>query len=194
MKHRQKIAFVRHGETEWALNGRHTGRTDIPLTEKGERQAKELAFLLQDFRFEKAFVSPLQRAKNTFILSKLDVPVEWDPDLYEWDYGKYEGLTSDEIRKIDPSWSIFTKGAPGGESVSQIEERAERMLKKARECEGDVVFFSSGHILRSIACKFLGQPLALGKHLVLSTGSLSLLGYDREDPALLLWNRTPPLS
>ena len=192
MKHRQRIAFVRHGETEWALNGRHTGRTDIPLTEKGEKQAKDISSLLQKFSFEKAFVSPLQRAKNTFILSGLKVDVEWDTDLYEWDYGDYEGLTKEQICKQDPNWSIFTKGAPGGESIAQIETRADRMLKKAAACSGDVVFFSSGHILRSIACRFLKQPLSLGKHLVLSTGSLSILGFDREDPVILLWNRTLP--
>jgi broad specificity phosphatase PhoE len=133
----------------------------------------------------------LQRAKNTFILSGLKVDTERDQDLYEWDYGDYEGLTKEQILKQDPDWSIFTKGAPGGESISQIETRAERMLKKASECTGDVVFFSSGHILRSIACRFLKQPLSFGKHLILSTGSLSILGFDREDPAILLWNRIP---
>ncbi len=191
MGSKQRIVFVRHGQTEWALSGKHTGRTDIPLTEQGQQQAKAVASLLQNFCFEKAFVSPLQRAKNTFILSGLKVNHELDTDLYEWDYGNYEGLTKEQISLQDPNWSVFTKGALGGESVSQIEARADRMLKKAREIEGDVVFFSSGHILRAIACRFLKQPLSLGKHLVLSTGSLSVLGFDREDPAILLWNQTP---
>jgi probable phosphoglycerate mutase len=191
MRSKQRIVFVRHGETEWALKGKHTGKTDIPLTEKGQQQAKAVSSLLENFCFEKAFVSPLQRAKNTFILSGLKVDHDLDPDLYEWDYGDYEGLTKEQICLQDANWSVFTKGAPGGESISQIEARADRMLKKAADCSHDVVFFSSAHILRAIACRFLKQPLPLGKHLILSTGSLSILGFDREDPAILLWNQVP---
>lgn len=188
----QKIILVRHGETEWALNGRHTGHTDITLTDQGERQAKALTPLLKTFSFQQAFVSPLQRAKNTFHLSGLQTEFQLDNDLYEWDYGNYEGLTSPQILEKNPNWSIFTDGAPGGESTKDIELRADRILKKARQYSGDVAFFSSGHILRSIACRFLNLPIELGKHLVLSTASLSILGYDRKNPALLLWNRTLP--
>ena len=187
----QKIAFVRHGETEWALTGRHTGRTDIRLTEKGIEQAKELSTLLKNYSFEKAFVSPLERAKHTFLLSKLSIKPIWDNDLLEWNYGDYEGLTSSEIHKKNPNWSIFTEGAPGGESIAQIEERADRILEKAKSCKGDVVFFSSGHILRSIACRWIKEPLSFGQHITLSTGSFSLLGYEHDTPAIILWNYIP---
>ncbi len=188
----QKIILVRHGETEWALNGKHTGRTDIPLTTKGKQQAKDLAPILKNFLFEKAFVSPLQRARNTFELSGSLVVPEIDDGLYEWDYGDYEGLTSPQIHETNPDWSVFTQGAPGGESIAQIEARASRILKRASKCSCDVAFFSSGHILRSIACRYLNLPLSFGKYLVLSTGSISVLGYEHRTPALLLWNRTSP--
>ncbi len=189
----RRLALVRHGETQWALQGKHTGRTDIPLTEKGIDQAQQLKGFLENFSFEKAFVSPLQRAKQTFLLSGLSIPHEWDEDLYEWDYGAYEGLTTAEIRLQNPSWSLFDEGVPNGESIREIQARADRMIAKALQCSGDVVFFSSGHILRTIACRFLEQPLSFGKHLILTTGSFSLLGYERQNPVILLWNATPTL-
>jgi broad specificity phosphatase PhoE len=188
----QKIILIRHGETEWALKDRHTGRTDIPLTEKGQLEAKSLAPILNNFPFEKAFVSPLQRARDTFKLSSGLVKPEIDDDLYEWNYGDYEGLTSAEIHQSNPNWSIFTQGAPGGESIDQVEERASRILEKAKKCTSDVAFFSSGHILRAIACKYLNLPISAGKYFVLSTASISILGYEHKNPALLLWNRTLP--
>lgn len=186
----KKIILIRHGQTEWALKGKHTGKTDIPLTEEGQKQAKDLAQLLKRYPFSKAFVSPLQRAKKTFELCETSTCPTFDPDLKEWDYGQYEGMTTPEIREINPGWSIFSHGAPGGESIQQIEERADRMLEKAKACQEDVAFFSSGHILRAIASRWFGQPVSFGKHLVLSTASLSVLGYERENPALLVWNNT----
>jgi broad specificity phosphatase PhoE len=189
----QRLALVRHGETQWALLGKHTGRTDIPLTEKGIKQAQDLGVFLKTFCFEKAFVSPLQRAKKTFQLSGLNIPHEWDEDLYEWDYGDYEGLTSKEIRIQNPSWSLFDEGVPNGETPQEIEARADRILSKALQCSGDVVFFSSGHILRVIASRFLGLPSSFGKHLTLGTGSFSLLGYEHQNSVVQLWNSTPQI-
>lgn len=190
----RRLALVRHGETEWALSGKHTGRTDIPLTEKGIEQAKQIPYFLKNFTFEKAFVSPLERAKKTFQLSGLTIEHEWDEDLYEWDYGSYEGLTSAEIRTKNPAWSLFDQGVPNGETLQEIEARADRMISKALQYSGDVIFFASGHILRVIACRFLGLPVSFGKHLVLTTGSFSLLGYEHQNAAVLLWNATttPP--
>ncbi len=187
----KKIALIRHGETEWALKGKHTGHTDIPLTEKGIQEAKDLAPLLQSFLFEEVFVSPLKRAKDTFLLSGLQVEPQWDKDLYEWDYGKYEGLTTDQIQETDPNWSIFTKGAPDGESLDEIKIRADRMIAKAKKYSGNVAFFSSGHFLRALASRFLEASVSFGKHLPLSTGSLSILSYEKESPVILLWNLTP---
>lgn len=185
----QRLILVRHGETKWSLSGQHTGRTDIPLTENGVKQALQLKEQLKHFSFEKAFVSPLLRAKDTFILSALQVPSEFDENLYEWDYGDYEGLTSQTIREKNPSWNIFSKGAPGGESIEAVQKRADLMIVKAKHYSGDVVFFSSGHILRAIASRWLGFPLSFGKHIPLSTASISILGYEHENPALLLWNK-----
>ncbi|MBX9923527.1 MAG: histidine phosphatase family protein [Rhabdochlamydiaceae bacterium] len=187
----RRLALVRHGETQWALSGKHTGKTDIPLTEKGIEQAQQLKEVFTDFSFEKAFVSPLQRAKKTFLLSGLSIPHEWDEDLYEWDYGDYEGLTSAEIRAKNPSWSLFDQGPPNGETPQEIKARADRMISKALQYSGDVVFFSSGHILRTIASRFLGLPVSFGKHLTLRTGSFSLLGYEHQNAAILLWNEAP---
>jgi probable phosphoglycerate mutase len=185
----QKIILVRHGETQWSLTGRHTGKTDIPLTETGVKQAEALSSLLQKMSIEKAFVSPLLRAKDTFRLCHLSLPHEVDPDLCEWDYGDYEGLTSKQIHETDPSWSIFTHGALNGESLSDIQKRADRMLAKARDFGKDVALFSSGHILRALAARWLTLPVSFGKHIVLNTASLSILGYERTTPALLLWNQ-----
>lgn len=186
----QKLVLVRHGQTSWALEGKHTGLTDIPLTEKGILQAKSLIPLLAPFSFEKIFVSPLQRAKNTFLLSGIHQEYEIDADLCEWDYGDYEGLTTPQIQQQSSDWNIFKKGAPNGESVDQIQIRADRILKKATSYSGDVAFFASGHILRAISARFLNQPVSFGKHISLSTGSLSILGYERVSPVILLWNLT----
>jgi probable phosphoglycerate mutase len=188
----RKLALVRHGETQWALLGKHTGRTDIPLTEKGIEQALQLSPFLKNFSFEKIFVSPLERAKKTFLLSGVSAPYEYDESLYEWNYGDYEGLTSAEIRVKNPSWSLFDQGVPGGETLQEIEARADLMISKALQHSGDVAFFSSGHILRVIASRFLGLPITFGKHLVLSTGSVSLLGYEHQNSAIFLWNAIPP--
>ncbi len=186
----KKVVLIRHGETSWSSSGKHTGLTDIPLIETGKKEALSLAPLLKKnhFNFEKAFVSPLQRAKETFDLMELDVPMSLDKDLYEWNYGSYEGLTSEEIHKTDPSWSIFTKGAPGGESLVDIEQRVHRVLAKIEACQGNVILFSSGHFLRALATLWLKLPLSFGDNFSLNTGSISILGHLQETPSIILWN------
>ena len=186
----KKIFLVRHGETEWALSGRHTGRTDIPLTKNGEKQAENLSPLLQNIPFNKSFVSPSQRASRTFDILRVAVAKEIDPDLAEWDYGTYEGLTSSQIREKCPDWTIFSKGASGGESLNDIQKRATRVLEKIKKCEGNVLVCSSGHFLRALTTCWLKTPLAFGDQIPLQTASLSILGYEKEDPSLLLWNYT----
>lgn len=185
----KKIFLIRHGETEWSLNKRHTGFSDIPLTENGIKQASLLAKELQNVDLKKVWVSPLIRAKETFKLSNLPITPILDSDLKEWNYGDYEGITSEKIHETEPDWNIFTHGAPNGESIAEIETRALRMLDKTKNIDGDVAFFSSGHILRVIAAKWLEMPVEFGKHLFLQTASLSILGYEHENRALLLWNK-----
>ena len=189
----KKIFLIRHGETEWSLSGQHTGKTDIPLTENGREQSMKLGKSLQKCSFFKAFVSPLLRARTTFELMKLDVPSTLDEDLYEWDYGDYEGLTTAEIQKDRPGWSIFKDGAPGGESLEAVRKRAEKMIAKIKETEGAVVVFSSGHFSRVLASVWLGQPIGFGAQITLSACSLSILGYEHSDPAILAWNATEEL-
>ena len=186
------IVLVRHGQTKWSLEGKHTGRTDIPLTEEGKRQAKAMAPFLQTLNIKKAFVSPLERAQTTFALSTEGMQSTLSEDLLEWNYGKYEGITLEQIHETQPGWSLFTDGAPGGESLEEIEKRAKRALLPALSSSETVALFSSGHILRSIVCSFLGLPITKGAHFVLSTASVSILGYEHEKPALYLWNQTFP--
>jgi len=188
----QKIFLIRHGETKWSLSGQHTGKTDLPLTEHGRNQAKLLSPLMQSYSFSKAFVSPLQRAQTTFELMDLKVPSVIDEDLYEWDYGKYEGITTAEIRKTRPNWSIFTDGVPDGESLEAVRARAEKVVAKVQQVDGDVILFSSGHFLRVLATAWLKAPLEFGAQIALGACSVSILGYEHEKPALLLWNGKQP--
>jgi probable phosphoglycerate mutase len=185
MKH---IFLIRHGETAWTLSGQHTGKTDILLTEKGRRQSVSIAKKLADKHFSKVYCSPLQRAKETCEIVGLLGEAQLDPDLVEWDYGSYEGLTTEEIQKKDPSWTIFSNGAPGGESIAQMSERADRVLEKLSSTEGNIALFSSGHFLRSFTARWLGQPVSFGKHLMLFPASVSVLGRERNTPAILSWN------
>lgn len=185
----QKIYLIRHGETEWTKSNQHTGLTDIPLTDKGRSQAIELKEHLKGLQFKKVFCSPLIRAKETCEIAGFFEHAKIDEDLYEWNYGDYEGKTTEEIRKTDPKWDIFTSGAPRGESIADVGARARKMIGKVHAVEGDVALFSSSHFLRSLTCKWLNQPLSFGKHILLSTASISILGTHREDPVILLWNR-----
>lgn len=182
------LYLVRHGETAWSKNGRHTGLTDLPLTEDGIQEAKDLGKRLKGHRFDKVFASPLKRALDTCTLAGFHPEIS--PDLVEWDYGDYEGLMHEEILKEDPHWNLFTKGAPGGESVADVALRADRILKIVQTYPGDVALFSSAHILRTIAARWLKLPPVDGKLLLLSTASVSVLGHERETPVIVSWNHT----
>ncbi len=186
-----RIYLIRHGETEWSRSGQHTGLTDIPLTAHGESQARELGQRLRDISFTRVFTSPRQRARRTCELAGLGSGVEIEPDLQEWDYGDYEGQRSMDIRDRQPNWNLFRDGCPNGESPSQISERADGVIARLRALEGNIAIFSHGHFGRVLAARWMGLPGAQAQHLLLSTASLSLLGYEHnrvEEPAIMLWN------
>lgn len=182
----KEIYIIRHGETEWARNGKHTGLTDIPLTEKGEIHAAALGRRLERTKFSHIFTSPLKRAKETCTICGFDGKVE--KDLLEWDYGAYEGMTSDEILKTLPDWNIFTHGAPAGESVDDIIKRADHFIKKVEGLEGKIAVFSSSHFSRALTMRWLEIPLKNGTRFPLFTASLSILGYEKNLHAVKLWN------
>jgi probable phosphoglycerate mutase len=186
------VYLARHGETAWSLSGQHTGRTDLPLTERGERNARALGERLRGLTFAKVFTSPLQRAVRTCELAGFGAAAEIDPDLVEWDYGRYEGRRTAEIHAERPDWQLFRDGCPGGESPGQIGARADRVVGRVRAVNGDVLVFSSGHILRVLAARWLGLDAAGGRYLLLSTASLSALGYEHNlaEPAIRQWNDT----
>ena len=189
-----QLFLVRHGETSWSLAGRHTGRTDLPLTANGERRATHLRDWLQAVSFTQVRTSPLQRARRTCELSGLAATAQVEPDLREWDYGDYEGRTTADIHAQHPSWNVFQDGCPHGETVEQIARRADRLLAALRALDGAVALFSHGHFLRAIATRWIGLPVREGRHLSLDTGSLSLLGCERSDgdfPVVSLWNASP---
>ena len=190
------IWLARHGETEWSLSGQHTGLTDLPLTPHGEELAKKLAVRLKGMEFAKVFTSPLQRARRTCEIAGFGGQVEIMPDLVEWNYGDYEGVKTHDIHKTNPGWELFRDGCPGGESVEQVTARASRVIAQLREVDGDVLCFSSGHILRSIAGCWLGLGAAGGRLLLLGTTSLSALSYEHnlQEPAIKQWNETGYLS
>jgi broad specificity phosphatase PhoE len=182
------VFTIRHGETEWSLNGRHTGTTDIPLTDNGRRLAKLLRLPLARYTFALVLVSPLQRARQTCELSGLSDGAIIDPDLVEWNYGKYEGLTPRQIHEEAPGWLIFRDGCPDGEAPGQVGVRVDRVIARARAVEGDVALFAHGHVLRVLVARWLGLPAGAGQHFLLDTGTLSVLGYYRGIPALKTWN------
>ena len=183
---------ARHGETAWSLSGQHTGLTDLPLTERGERNARRLGERLHGINFTKVFTSPLQRAARTCELAGFGAAAEVDRDLLEWNYGEYEGRRTAEILAERPEWELFRDGCPGGESPDQIGARADRVVSRVRAVEGDVLLFSSGHFLRVLAARWLGLPPGAGRYFLLSTASLSALGYEhnRSEPVIRLWNDT----
>jgi broad specificity phosphatase PhoE len=186
------VHLARHGETAWSLSGQHTGRTDLPLTERGERNARALGQPLRGLEFAKVYTSPLQRAARTCELAGFGTSAEIDPDLVEWDYGQYEGRRTAEIHAERPDWQLFRDGCPGGESPGQIGARADRVVGRVRAIKGDVLVFSSGHFLRVLAARWLGLDASGGRYLLLSTASLSALGYEHNlaAPAIQLWNET----
>jgi broad specificity phosphatase PhoE len=186
------IYVARHGETAWTLSGQHTGLTDLPLTERGERNARRLEERFRGVTFAKVFTSPLLRATRTCELAGFGAVAEIDRDLLEWNYGGYEGRRSIDIHKERPDWQLFHDGCPGGESPSEVGARADRVVKRLRANDGDVLVFSSGHFLRVFAARWLGLDAAFGRYFLLSTASVSALGYEhnRSEPVIRLWDDT----
>ena len=193
MSERLPIVYLaRHGETAWSLSGQHTGLTDLPLTERGERNAGSLGERLRGLTFARIFTSPLQRARRTCELAGFGDRAEIDSDLVEWNYGDFEGRTSADIHQERPGWHIFRDGCPGGETPAQVGARADRVVRRVRAVQGDVLLFSSAHFLRVLAPRWLGLEPAAGRFLVLSTASLSALGYEHNltEPVIRLWDDT----
>ncbi|HEY1259882.1 MAG TPA: histidine phosphatase family protein [Stellaceae bacterium] len=190
------LYLLRHGETAWSLSGQHTGRTDIPLTERGESAARALGERLHGRVFAKVLTSPSQRARRTCELAGFGGAAEIDPDLAEWDYGQYEGRRTVEILAERPGWQLFRDGCPGGEEASQVGARADRAIARIRAAGGDVLVVSSAHILRVLSARWLGLEPAGGRYLLLGTASLSLLGYEHnlEEPVIRLWNDNRPVT
>jgi probable phosphoglycerate mutase len=184
------IYLARHGETQWSLSGQHTGLTDLPLTERGEENARALRKRLAGLNFGKVFTSPLQRATRTCELAGFGAVAEVDRNLLEWDYGQYEGLTSAQIRAGRPDWQLFRDGCPGGESPEQVGARAEAMVDRLRHLGTNALLFSSGHFLRVFAARWLALEAAAGKYLLLSTASVSAVSYENNlsGPVIRLWN------
>jgi len=185
------LYLMRHGETAWSLSGQHTGRTDIPLTERGEQDARKLADRLRTLKFSRVFTSPLKRARLTCELAGLGELAEIEPDLVEWDYGDYEGQRPADIRAARPGWNVFRDGCPGGESPAQVSERADRLIARLRTLEGNIAIFSHGHFGRVLAARWIGLEIRQAQNLLLSTASVSILGYEHnlaEVPAIVLWN------
>jgi len=186
------LYLARHGETAWSQSGQHTGMTDLPLTEEGERHAAQLGQRLKGLRFARIMTSPLQRAARTCELAGFGAVAEVETDLLEWNYGRYEGRTSADIHAEAPDWELFRDGCPDGETPEQVGARADRVVRKARAVEGNVLVFSSGHILRMVGARWLGLEPAAGRYLYLRTASLSALGYEhaRSKPVIQLWDDT----
>jgi broad specificity phosphatase PhoE len=185
------LYVARHGETAWSLSGQHTGLTDLPLTPNGERNARRLGERLKGMSFAKVFTSPLQRAARTCELAGFGAVAETDPDLVEWNYGQYEGRCSAEIFAERPDWQLFRDGCPGGESPSHVGERADRVVQRVRTVPGNVLLFSSGHFIRVLAARWLALgPEPAGRYFLLTTASLSALGYEHKlsQPVIRLWN------
>ena len=187
------IYVARHGETAWSLSGQHTGVTDLPLTDRGERNARRLGERLKGLTFTQVLTSPLQRAARTCELAGFGDGAEVDRDLLEWNYGEYEGRRTAEILAERPDWQLFRDGCPGGESPDQIGARADRVVSRLRAIRGDVLLFSSGHFLRVLAARWLGLEPGAGRYFLLSTASLGTLAYEhnnRSEPVIRLWNDT----
>ena len=189
MENNEQIVYIiRHGETEWSLNGQHTGVTDIPLTENGRTLAKLLQPVLAKEAFALVLTSPLQRARETCKLSGLGDQADVDTNLMEWNYGEYEGITSRQIHEMVPGWLVFNDGAPGGETPEQIGVRADRVIARVRSVRGVVALFAHGHILRVLVARWLDLPATAGRNFLLDTGTLNILSYYRGYPAVKTWN------
>jgi probable phosphoglycerate mutase len=184
----QEVVLVRHGETEWSKALRHTGRTDIPLTEEGCRQAERVGEALRGRSFVLVLTSPLQRAAESCRLAGFGDVAQTRDDLMEWDYGDYEGERTAEIREEAPGWTVFRDGAPNGENAEQVGARADRVLDEVRAADGDALLFAHGHLLRVLTARWLGLDARDGRLFALDPGTLSTLGYERETSVLRLWN------
>ena len=185
------LYLIRHGETAWSLSGQHTGRTDVPLTPQGEQDVRTLSERLRPVKFSRVFTSPRQRARRTCELAGLDAVAEIEPDLVEWDYGDYEGERSVDIRKQRPDWNLFRDGCPHGESPAGVSDRADRLIAQLRTLQGNVAIFSHGHFGRVLAARWIGLPVRQAQHFLLSTASVSILGYEQnsaKESAIVLWN------
>jgi probable phosphoglycerate mutase len=184
------VYLARHGETAWTISGQYTGLTDLPLTERGERNARRLGERLRGLTFAKILTSPLQRAARTCELAGFEKSAEKAPDLLEWNYGEYEGRRSAEIHAERPEWRLFRDGCPRGESPGQVSARADRIIQQIRTLKGDTLLFSSGHFLRVLAARWLGLEAAAGRFFILSTASLSALSYEHtlKEPTIRLWD------
>jgi broad specificity phosphatase PhoE len=187
----KRIWLIRHGETEWSLSGQHTGRTEIPLLELGERRAVAVGRELGGKQFALVLTSPRQRARETARLAGYGNVAEIDDDLQEWDYGAYEGITTQDIQKAAPGWSIWGGPVPQGETIEQVAARADRAIRRAEGIDGEVAFFAHGHILRVLAARWLGLSPKDGALFALDTGSISILGYERETAVISEWNFVP---
>ncbi len=189
-----RLYFIRHGQTEWSLSGRHTGRTDLPLTAHGEDEAQALRQRLSHIPMAHVLTSPLGRARQTCVLAGLGPEAEIEPDLAEWDYGDYEGKKSVDIRKERPSWNVYRDGCPGGEMPVLISDRADRLIERLRGLDGNVALFSHGQFGAALAVRWIGLPAANGQHFPLGPASFSILGYEAahpEEPVIALWNAGP---
>jgi broad specificity phosphatase PhoE len=186
----RQLWLARHGETDWSRSGQHTSRTDLPLTEIGRTQAVALGARLRDRPFALVLTSPLMRAADTARIAGFGEVLAVDDDLREWDYGEFEGRKTDEIRVQFPGWSIWRGPWPGGETIDQVAARADRVVARVRAIDGDVLAFSHGHLLRVLAARWLGHEPEAGDMLALSTGSISVLGWEREEPVIERWNET----
>jgi broad specificity phosphatase PhoE len=182
------VVLIRHGETEWSASGKHTSVTDVPLTEVGRLGAELLRARLAGRDFALVLSSPRARARDTAAIAGLEATI--DDDLVEFDYGEYEGRTTPEIRVERPGWSVWTDNTPGGETVEQVGDRADRVIERALTAGGDVALFAHGHLLRVLAARWIGLPATYGGHLGLDTGSVSELGFERERRVIWLWNDT----
>ena len=190
---RNDVYLVRHGQTAWSITGQHTGRTDLALTPRGEEQARAVGPRLEGLKFDHVLSSPLQRATRTCELAGFKDAATLDPDLLEWDYGHYEGRTLADIHRERPDWELFRDGCPGGESVLQITERVDRVVSRLRAIEGNALIFSSGHLLRLLAARWIDASAALGRRWVLDPACICVLGYDHGglDSVIRLWNEAP---
>jgi broad specificity phosphatase PhoE len=188
---RPEVVLVRHGETEWSRDGKHTGRTDVPLTERGREQAEALGAALAGRRFELVLTSPLQRAAETCRLAGYGEVAQRRDALREWDYGAHEGRTTVEIREEHPGWTLWRDGVPGGETAAQVGARADSVIAELRSLAGDAALFAHGHVLRVLAARWLGLEPAAGRLFALDTATISVLGYERETAVIRVWNESP---